>query len=106
MKNARALSIACILIVASCLAACATRATNSDLAIEQERCAGYWRRSGDPDRTQEMSRRSVESRRAGSQISEWDDFFGELLVLVLTGGTPRTEPVKQVPHPSDSRGCE
>jgi hypothetical protein len=42
MKNARALSIACILIVASCLAACATRATNSDLAIEQERCAGYW----------------------------------------------------------------
>jgi len=91
------------------LPGCATRNAYNDLAAEQDRCAGYWRRSGDPDRATEMNRRAEESRRAAASVTPRDDFFGELfddLLIAILGGKRQPEYTKQPPHPSDPRGCE
>jgi hypothetical protein len=106
MRTVNVLTFGLISALACCLTACATKAAYSDLAAEQERCAGYWGRSGDPDRAQELRRRSMESRHAASQVSGSEDFFGDLLVLLLGGRDPNVKPIKQDPHPSDSRGRE
>lgn len=80
---------------------------HAELAREQERCAGYWRRSGDPDRATEMDRRAMETRRAGDsiEVDPWADFIFWMLTTALLGPSP-PQPVKQAPHPSDPRGCE
>lgn len=75
------------------------------VAAEEERCAGYWRRSGDPDRASEMDRRAMETRRAGANASWEEIFWADLLTAIVTWNRP-PEVLKQPPHPSDSRGCE
>ena len=57
-----------LVIAVPILSACATKAGYSDLAYEQDRCAGYWRSTGDADRASEMNRRATESRRAGGNV--------------------------------------
>lgn len=88
------------------LSGCATKAAYTDLANEQDHCAGYWRHAGDPDKAQELSRRSIESRRAADEVSSRDDFLGELFVLILAGGKSQPRIEKQAPHTSDARSCE
>lgn len=98
-------------LVASCaVAGCGTTRVSSDysaLANEQERCAGYWRRSGDPDRAAEMDRRAMETRRANYsyEVDMLTDFVVTGLLTLLLG-PDKPQPVKQAPHPSDPRGCE
>ena len=87
------------------LGGCATKAGYSDLAHEQDLCAGFWRSTGDADCASEMNRSATESRRAGGNVGAWEDFLGEAFVALLAGGRP-IEPAKQPIHPSDSRGCE
>jgi hypothetical protein len=97
---------ACMLVIAVLfLGGCATKADYSDLAYEQDRCAGYWRSTGDADRASEMNRRATESRRAGGNVGAWDDFLGGAFIALLAGSRPN-EPVKPPIHPSDSRGCQ
>ena len=57
-----------LVIAVPFLGGCATKAGYSDLAYEQDRCAGYWRSTGDADRASEMNRRATESRRAGGNV--------------------------------------
>lgn len=98
-------------LVASCaVAGCGTTRVSSDysgLANEQERCAGYWRRSGDPDRAAEMDRRAMETRNARNsyEIDALTYYVLDGLLFVLLGPDP-PKTVKQAPHPSDPRGCE
>jgi len=94
-----------LVIAAPFLDACATKAGYSDLADQQDRCAGYWRSTGDADRASEMNRRATESRRASGDVDAWEDFLGETFIALLAGSRP-TEPMKQPIHPSDSRGCQ
>lgn len=103
--NRPSVALLTVLAALSSLGGCATPSAYSDIAVEQERCAGYWRRSGDPDRASEMNRRANESRRVAASVDSWDNFFADILVIVLGGNRP-PEPVKQAPHPSDPRGCE
>lgn len=105
MNRQCATVLATPIVAVSSLVGCATPSAYSDLAAEQERCAGYWRRSGDPDRAAEMNRRANESRRVAASVDSSDNLFVEILVLVL-GRNRSPEPVKQAPHPSDPRGCE
>jgi hypothetical protein len=105
MNRRCATALSTLLVAMSSLVGCATPSAYNDLAVEQDRCAGYWRRSGDPDRAAEMNRRANESRRVAASVDSSDNFFVEILVLIL-GGNRSPEPVKQAPHPSDPRGCE
>ena len=94
-----------LVIAVPFLGGCATKAGYSDLAYEQDRCAGYWRSAGDADRASEMNRRATESRRAGANVGAWEDFLGEAIIALLAGSRPN-EPVQQPIHPGDSRGCQ
>jgi len=105
MKQLCAAEPTAILVALYLLSGCATQSAYNELASEQDRCAGYWMRSGDSHRGTEMNRRANESRRAASKVGAWDDFFGEILVSLFTGNRS-PQRVKQPPHPSDSRGCE
>ena len=94
-----------LIIAAPILGACATKAGYSELAYEQDRCAGTWRSMGDADRSAEMNRLATESRRASGNVGAWEDILGETFIALLAGSRP-TEPMKQPSHPSDSRGCQ
>jgi hypothetical protein len=89
----------------SVLGGCATRSAYSDLAAEQDRCAGYWRSTGDPDRANEMGRRAYESRQASASVGSWEDFFGTIFIDLLSGGA-RPKQVETPRHPSDGKGCQ
>lgn len=104
-------AVAVIVLCATFTAAgCGTTRVSSDfseLAKEQERCGGYWRRSGDPDRAAEMDRRAMETRRLSYsyEVDLLADFMLTGLLTLLLGPEP-PQTVKQAPHPSDPRGCE
>jgi hypothetical protein len=105
MNLRRLIGLGLISLALGTVGGCATKAAYNDVAQEQDRCAGYWRSTGDPDRASEMNRRAMESRRASADVGSWEDFFGEAF-LVLLSGNRRPEPIKQPPHPNDPRGCQ
>lgn len=87
------------------LGGCATHSAYTDIAAEQDRCAGYWRSTGDPDRASEMSRRAFESRQASANVGSWEDFFGTIFIDLLSGGS-WTKPMDAPRHPGDGKGCQ
>jgi hypothetical protein len=87
------------------LMGCATRSAYTDLAAEQDRCAGYWRSTGDSDRASELNRRSYESRQASASVGSWEDFFGTVFIDLLSGGSGQKQ-VEAPRHPSDGKGCQ
>ena len=95
------------LVVASTCAlfGCATRSAYTELAAEQDHCAGYWRSTGDPDRASEMSRRAQESRRVSNGVDPWEDFLGTVFIDLLSGGS-RPKQMEAPRHPSDGKGCQ
>jgi hypothetical protein len=96
-----------VLLAAFCcvLSGCATRSAYNDLASEQDRCAGYWRSTGDPDRANEMGRRAYESRQASASVGSWEDLFGTIFIDLLNWGAPPKQ-VEAPRHPSDGKGCQ
>ena len=63
---------------------------HTDPAAEQERCVGYWRSTGDPDRAGEASRRAYKSRQASASVGSWEDFFGTIFIDLLNGARGRS----------------
>jgi hypothetical protein len=95
-----------LLAAALCgLIGCATRSAYTDLAAEQDRCAGYWRSTGDSDRASELNRRAYVSRQASASVGSWEDFFGIVFIDLLSGGS-RQKPAEATRHPSDGKGCQ